>query len=495
MSRINRILSSIFSIILVLGVAFLIFQIVNLNVLPMNFLILTIIVLVLITVILLMLLNFYGKHMVSKVFMLIITLVIAVSSLFGGFYLMKTANMFYTITKDHDTIKQTVSVIVNASSPYDKIQDIQAKKVAYLASSGPQGVSKCLSDIESKGILIETQEFEGISAMVLALENNEIDAMVINESVRGNITDIEEHKDFDAKTRTIYQGEYEVKNTNESNAVGSITEEPFNILVTGSDSRVSLNENSRSDVNMLVTINPKTSTILLTSIPRDYYVTTQCDAEDACLLGQLDKLTHTGIHGVNVTKKTVENIFGIDINYTFKVGFESVTAIVDALGGIDVEVAPGYSVASFHTAPQYGVTEGINHLNGEQALAYSRERYAYEEGDRQRVKNQQQVLMAVIDKATSPSIISGYATLMDALSNTFITNMSSSEIRELIQYQLRSMPNWKFEQYVLDGTGSTEYCAELGQAAYVMIPNQNTVATAKRKIDAVINGESSETIQ
>lgn len=494
MSKTNRILSIVFSILLVVCSGFLVFQIIRLNLLPTNFLIMAITIIVLIDAILIVIMNFYGKNMIAKVFMLLISVILSGSTVFGGFYLMKTANLFDTVTKDPNLVKQTVSVLVKAESPYEEIEDIQSKKLGTLNAVGSKATEALLNDLDKKDISTEQVGFEGISEMTTKLYDGEVDAVVLGESSIANIGEIEEFKDFDSKTRVIYKATFEVKNTNEANAVGSITEEPFNILITGSDSRNNLHENARSDVNMLVTVNPKTATVLLTSIPRDYYVTTQCDAEDACLVGQLDKITHTGVHGVNTTKKTVENLFGLDINYTFKVGFNSVEEIVDAIGGIDVTVEPELAVPQLLHAGGRGVTEGLNHMDGELALGYARERYAYEDGDRQRTRNQQQVLMAIVDKLTSPAIVTSYASLMDALQNTFVTNMSSSEIQSLVQYQLKSMPTWKFEQSMVDGTGSTEYCAELGQAAYVMIPDQKSVDLAKRKIDAVMDGKSSESV-
>lgn len=171
-------------------------------------------------------------------------------------------------------------------------------------------------------------------------------------------------------------------------------------------------------------------------------------------------------------------------------GFETVTELVDALGGVDVYVEPGYAVSTRN----FSVVEGENHLNGSQALAYARERYSYTEGDRQRTKNQQQVVMGIIDKMTSSSVLANYSDLMNALGNTFQTTMSTAEIQALIQYQMDQMPSWKVEQYMVDGTGDSLMCAELGQTAYVMVPDQVTVELAKRKIAAVMDGESSETI-
>ena len=191
----------------------------------------------------------------------------------------------------------------------------------------------------------------------------------------------------------------------------------------------------------------------------------------------------------------MEQLLGIEINYTFKVGFDTVTDIVDAVGGIDVTVAPGYAVDNFHCLQGFSVHEGVNHLNGEQALGYARERYAYTEGDRQRTKNQQQVLMGIVDKITSPAIVTNYASIMDSMSDTFSTTMSSQEISDLIKYQLNSNPKWKMEQYMVNGTGDTLMCAELGDAAYVMVPDQSTVTTAKNKINAVLAGKSADDVE
>lgn len=491
---IEKILSIVCSVILVTCSLFLIFELVQLNVLPSKFLFMGVAVLFLIDTILILLLNFYSKKIVSKVILIVITLVLSFGSGFGGYYLLKTNSMFSNITDVTGKSKNTVSVIVKESSDMKDLRDIEGKKVGTLRLMGLVGTEACLEDIKSKDITIEQMNYDSISNLMNAFYSDETEVIILNESYRSNVEDIEEYKNFNENTRVIYQTTFEVEDTNKVNAVSDTTQHAFNVLITGSDSRVGLEENARSDVNMVVTINPTTNTILLTSIPRDYYVTTVCDAADGCANGSLDKITHTGMTGVNTTKKTIESLFGIEINYTVKVGFETVTRIVDALGGIDVYVEPGYAVPELLHGGGRGVTEGWNHLDGELALGYARERYAYLEGDRQRTKNQQQVIMGIIDKITSGSVLANYADLMDALGDTFQTNMSASEIQALIQYQMDKMPSWKVEQYMVDGTGDTLMCAALGQTAYVMVPDQVTVELAKRKIAAVMDGESSDSI-
>lgn len=491
---IKRIISIVFSIILVVCTLYLLIQLVTLNVLPSKFLFIAVAILFLIDTIIVILINFYSKKVVSKIILIVVAIVLSLGMGFGGYYLQKTNTMFSNITNVTSTSKNTVSVIVKESSDMQDLRDIADKKVGTLRLIGLVGTETCLDDIESKDIKIEQMNYDSISNLMSAFYSGEVDVVILNESYRSNVEDIEEYKNFSDNTRVIYQTTFETEDTNVANSVSDITAHPFNILITGSDSRVDISENARSDVNMVVTVNPTTNTILLTSIPRDFYVTTVCDAADGCQNGAMDKITHTGMTGINTTKRTVENLLGIEINYTVKVGFESVTKIVDALGGIDVYVEPGYAVPELLHGNGRGVTEGVNHLDGELALAYSRERYAYTEGDRQRTKNQQQVVMGIIDKMTSSSVLANYADLMDALGDTFQTTMSASEIQALIQYQMDKMPSWTVEQYMVDGTGDTLMCAELGQAAYVMVPDQTTVELAKRKIAVVMDGGSSTSI-
>lgn len=487
---IKRIISIVFSIILVVCTLYLLIQLVTLNVLPSKFLFIAVAILFLIDTIIVILINFYSKKVVSKIILIVVTIVLSIGMGFGGYYLQKTNTMFSNITNVTNTSKNTVSVIVKESSDMQDLRDIADKKVGTLRLIGLVGTQTCLEDIESKDIKIQQMNYDSISNLMSAFYSGEVDVVILNESYRSNVEDIEEYKNFSDNTRVIYQTTFETEDTNVANSVSDITEHPFNVLITGSDSRVGIEENARSDVNMVVTVNPTTNTILLTSIPRDYYVTTVCDAADGCQNGAMDKITHTGMTGINTTKRTVENLLGIEINYTVKVGFDTVTELVDALGGVDVYVEPGYAV----TTNNFSVVEGENHLNGKQALAYARERHSYTEGDRQRTKNQQQVVMGIIDKMTSSSVLANYADLMDALGDTFQTTMSASEIQALIQYQMDKMPSWTVEQYMVDGTGDTLMCAELGQAAYVMIPDQTTVELAKRKIAAVMDGGSSTSI-
>ena len=490
-NKVLRGIGIVLSILLVVASFYLLYQLIKINVLPTKLLFLITIIFVLLDAIFALLLCYYTRAVVSKIICVVITLVLIFGSCIGGFYISKTGSLLTNITNVTKHAKNTVSVVVKQSSDIKNKSQLNGLSVGTLRTIGTQGSSKALKELSKDGVVMNQSEYDSLSAMLEAFYNGEVDSIIINESSRSQILDMESYADFDNNTRVVYQTSYKVENTDKANAVTDITSKPFNVLISGSDTRGGFDENGRSDVIMVATINPKTSTILLTSVPRDFYVTTACDAADGCMQGALDKITHTGIHGTNTTKRTVEQLLGVEINYTFKVGFDTVTDLVDALGGVDVYVEPGYAV----TTTTFSVHEGTNHLDGEHALAYARERYSYTEGDRQRTKNQQQVLMGIVNEATKPSVITKYASIMDAMANTFSTTMSNEEISDLIKYQINNNPKWKMEQYMVDGTGDTLMCAELGDAASVMVPDQSTVKMAKDKINAVLAGKSADDVK
>ena len=489
-SKFSKVLSILLSIVLVISSFYLLYQVIRLNVLPSKFLFPLTIGVVVLDAIFILLLVYFSKNVVSKIICIVLTLFICVASCMGGYYISKTQGALSNITSVAKHAKNTVSVIVKESSSIKNKSQLNGVSVGTLRLN-EQGSKKALKELSSEGIVLNQTEYDSMTALLEAFYNGEVDSIIINESSRSQILDMEAYSNFDSNTRVVYQTSYKVKNNDSASSVSDITSKPFNVLISGSDSRGGFDENGRSDVIMVATVNPKTHTILLTSVPRDFYVTTACDAGDGCMQGALDKITHTGIHGTNTTKRTVEQLLGIEINYTFKVGFDTVTELVDVLGGVDVYVEPGYAT----TNSLYSVHEGVNHLNADEALAFARDRYSYTEGDRQRTKNQQQVLMGIVKEATKPSVITNYAAIMDTMANTFSTTMSNEEITALIKYQLNNNPTWKMEQYMVDGTGDTLMCAELGDAASVMVPDQSTVKTAKDKINAVLAGKSSEDVQ
>lgn len=485
----------VLSIVLVATAGIMVYEIFKLEILPSNILMPVILVIILFSLILLLLINFCAHGLATKIIFSFLVILISVAYGLGDYYLYSTASTLNTVTEQAAKSKNTVSLIVMAESTKADVQDINGSTIGVLTNINKEGTKKSLNDISKQNIGYSTKKFDNVPAMLQALYDGEVDAIILNEAYRSNVSEIENYGNFNNETKVIHQTIYYTKEANNPLAVSDITSKPFTILITGNDSFGTLDEVSRSDVNMIVTINPLTSTILMTSIPRDAFVTEVCD-DYACNYGVEDKLTHTGIYGADTTKDTLENLLDIDINYIFRVNFSSMIDIVDALGGIDIDVAEGMAVSRFYSdSTLEGVHEGQNHLNGKRALAYSRERKAYLDGDVQRARNQQQVLQAMFKKASSPEVITKYSNILKAVGKAFDTNMTTKEITSFIKYQLQANPSWKFEQYVLKGENTLKVSPELGMEVSAVELYAYSIQTASEKIEAVLDGKSSDTIE
>ena len=259
-----------------------------------------------------------------------------------------------------------------------------------------------------------------------------------------------------------------------------VDKDAFCVYFSGIDTFGSVTVRSRSDVNIIGVVNNKTKTVLLVSTPRDYFV------EIAGTNGKKDKLTHAGIYGIDVSMETLEMLYNTDISYYVRINFSGFQDIIDTLGGVDV-----YSEHDFVSETEegtYSYTEGVNHLNGEEALGFARARYAFIDGDRQRGRNQMQVIKATIEKLESPETLKNYANLMDSMSGSFQTDMTKDNIGYLVQSTLDD-GNWKILTYSVSGSDAEEVCYSLGAEAYVMQPNQSDVTYGNELISRVLSGE------
>ncbi|HHW94862.1 MAG TPA: LCP family protein [Mogibacterium sp.] len=270
----------------------------------------------------------------------------------------------------------------------------------------------------------------------------------------------------------------------------NVAEEPFNVYITGIDQWAKEKglDLERSDVNMIITVSPKTRKILLTSIPRDAYVPLHTTK-------RMDKLTHTGVYGVDETLKTVEDWLGFDMNYYIKANFTAVVNIVNAIGCIDV-----YSPMEFNPVkrPQWTVKKGWNRMNGRQAVAFAREREAFEGKDSIRVENQQRVIEAILKKLMSSStLLIKYGDIMEAAGESLETNMPTSDMKALIKMQLADLVPWEIETQKIDGEYDMDYVASLTQARQFQVfrTDPASVEKAKKAIDKVMNPTSAEVAQ
>lgn len=487
------------SLICIITAVFLCIQLFSMNMLPLVIEIAAIVIIMVLSLLLFLFYCFVSKRPITRFLSGFLILVLTFAYGLGNYYIYKTAETFKSVTNLTENMTNTISVVTLTESGYTTLESLNGMTIGTITVQDEEGTQKAENDI-SQQIHYDTLDYSTFEELYYALYMDEVQAIILNETFRGVVFDMDDGL-TDSGTTVIHQTVYYTKRENQSkstkNQVNVVTE-PFTILITGNDSYGGLTSNSRSDSNMLLTINPNTHTVLMTSVPRDYYETIICGNSDsglACPENQRDKLTHSGLYGVDTTEKTIENFLDITINYYVRVNFSSLTNLVDALGGIDVYVEEGLAVDRFNADWSLeGVEEGWNHLDGKRALAFARERYAYTDGDAQRVKNQQIVIQAMINKIASPSMIGSFGNFMDALSGAFETNMSSDEILSLVRYEFTFFPEWKFESYALVGSTSNAYCPTLGNYADVMLANLDSVKVAHDKIQAVLKGKSSTTV-
>ena len=410
----------------------------------------------------------------------IVALVLAAAMLYGAVAL---GSVQHAITDIADKSAETdiTCVIVNTDDPAQSIDDIKGYLLGILEDRDTENTQSLLQQLQEKLGAAEHTAYASPALLTDALYDDQVGAILLNKGYIPLLEEQEGYADFSDRTRILH--EYTTTKTVEptpadTNAPVDVTKDPFVVYCSGIDARSSnINITSRSDVNILAVVNPTTRQILLVNTPRDYYLPLAHN-------GQLDKLTHAGIYGTGESMQTLDNLYGTHTSFYMRVNFAGLTKIVDALGGVDV-----YSTKTFSMGG-YNFTEGVNHLNGEAALCFSRERYAFADGDNQRGKNQMAVIQAIISKASSPAVLKNYQTLLSSLSDAFITSLSYDDIASLVQMQLQDMSGWHVTSYAVSGSGDTSYCYALGDAAWVMRPNMDTVNTAKELIRQVMSGET-----
>ena len=404
---------------------------------------------------------------------ILISVLISAALAAGSYFMIRTNQMMSDV--GGATYKtDNMVVVVRADDPARSLTDAADYKFGIQTSQDQENTQKMLADIEETlGSQISPTEYETAAEEAQALLDGEIDAAVYNEAFTGIIEEtIEGYSD---QVRILYQ--FGIDTVLEQEEVN--VEEPFNIYISGIDVAGPITTNSRSDVNIIMTVNPNTHKILLTTTPRDYYVTLPGISGE-----QRDKLTHAGIYGVDVSMNTLESIYGIDITYYARVNFTSLIEIVDALGGVDV-----YSEYAFESRG-YEFLQGMNHMNGEQALAFSRERYTFEDGDNQRGKNQEAVLKAILEKAMSPAVLVNASEIITSVSDNVETNMSRSEMARFINRQLSDGSSWEIESVAATGTGDNQMCYSSGsEILYVMWPDAASLEAISTKMGEILAGK------
>ena len=497
----KRRLAKLMTVFIFVTLALLVFQMIYLDLLPMKLIVLISAVLLIIALIITLIMNFKVKKFLPRLLVGLISFCMCLGLAYGNYFIYKTKDTFEVVTSLADKKAITTSIISMKDSGITKETDLKKKKIGTILEMDKEATQRTLKALKEEGIKYSTEDYSSLEDLVYALYDSKVDAICLNEKYRDILHETEAFFAFNTSTKVVYQNVHYVEreaSDNESDPVNDITKDAFTILVSGNDSYGSLQDaNTRSDANMLLTVNPKTGTILMTSIPRDYYVDLICpgDGEMACPEGSKDKLTHSGLLGIKSTEKSIENALGIKINYNIRINFSSVVNLVDALDGIDLDIKEGEQCDILYANMQPGLSVGKHHVDGETALAFARERHAYVNGDNQRVKNQQKVFKAMFKRIVSPKMITNYGKFMDALAVAFDTNISGDEISDFIKYELNNMPKWKFESYTIYGESAYDFCYEAQSYASVTYQNDLMNEIARNKIKAVLKGKSSNTVE
>lgn len=414
-----------------------------------------------------------GKIVVTV--LLVIFSIIAAISLFAFKSLIDVAD---NMNESASYSEIEMSVVVPADSSISDVTELSSVQAPTNADGS--NIDALISQIKSdKGVDLATETVDSYQAAYENLINGSSQAMVLN-SAYSSLLELS-YDDYESNLKTIYT--YKIKKSVSSEAKSSDAN-VFNIYISGIDTYGSISTVSRSDVNIILTVNMNTHKILMTTTPRDSYVQIPDGGAD-----QYDKLTHAGIYGVETSEKTLENLYGIDIDYYARINFTSFVSLIDAIGGVTVYNDQAFT--SLHGNYNFEVGN-IDLSSGEEALGFVRERYSLTNGDYDRGNNQLKVIQAIINKLTSFSSISNYSTIISTLQDSVQTDMSLDTMMSLANTQLDSGKKFTITSQEVTGTGSTGELTSYAMptaSLYMIQLDDASVASASQAIKDVMEGK------
>ncbi len=440
-----------------------------------------------------MLLFVHGKRPVGKIRRILACVLafVIVCSCGVGMKLAKDLNdTVNKVTGGVTTSVRNVYVFVRSADPAQTLSDAADYTFGFIENYDGKHTQQAITQIEQTvENTIAVSGYLGFQELADALLGKDVGAVIMNGASVSLLEEVEGYEDFTEKVRiletmsfTQLEQNTEPTVTEETEPVEqNITNTPFVLYISGSDTRNKKLSVSRSDVNILAVVNPQTKQVLLINTPRDYYV------ENPAGDGARDKLTHCGLYGPECSMEALGNLYELDVDYYCQINFTGFETLIDAIGGITV-----YSDQSFKPENGIFINVGENVLNGKQALAFARDRYHVSGGDNGRGKNQMKVIKAVIDKLTSgTTIISNYSSILGSLEGMFTTSMTAEDISSLVKMQLSDMASWNVHSYASVGVGASEktYSAP-GLYAYVMYEDEASTAYASELANRVIAGET-----
>lgn len=450
----------------------------KLNMLPFSYVVITVVVLMLLDALVLFgQMKSKKKAIAGKLLALFMSIVLFT----GAFYVYEASSAVDQISGGTSVQIDGMAVIVLADDTAETIEDASGYNFGVQYAMKSSEIVSTIEEIETElGTSITTTELGSLTEQITALYEGEVDAIIYNSGYDGIFEDA--YSTFYSDVKTIYTWDLETEVEIIVSDV-AVQDEAFVVYISGIDTYGSITSTSRSDVNILAVVNPTTKQILLVTTPRDSHVVIPGVSGDT-----KDKLTHAGIYGVQASMDTMSAIYDdIEIDFYARVNFTSFELIVDELGGIDV-----YSSQSF-TSSRNGTTiyvsEGMNTFNGEEALIFARDRYNVSGGDFQRGVNQEEVIKAMIEKLISPTVITSATDILSAVADNVDTNMTTSQIQDLIKDQISSMSSWNIKMVAAEGTTGSAYCYSSYANASVVFLEDESIAEIMVDINAVLDGE------
>lgn len=418
-------------------------------------------------------LSILKKSRVLTTVLLVVFSIIAAVSLFAFKSLVDVAHNMNE-TASYSEIE--MSVVVPSNSSVNDVSDLTSVQAPTDADGS--NINELLSHIKSeKGVDLATEKVDSYQAAYENLVNGSSQAMVFN-SAYSSLLEMS-YENYQSNLKTIYSYKIKTSIKDEAKAHDSNV---FNIYISGIDTYGSISTVSRSDVNLILTVNMNTHKILMTETPRDAYVKIPDGGAD-----QYDKLTHAGIYGVETSEKTLENLYGITIDYYARLNFDSFLKLIDALGGITVYNSQAFT--SLHG--NYDFPVGNVTLDSDKALGFVRERYSLEHGDYDRGNNQMKVIQAILNKMTSLKSVSNYSTIISNVQDSIQTDMKLDTVMKLVNSQLDSGEKFIVTSQEVTGTGSTGELTSYAMPSsslYMIKLDDASVAKASQAIKDVMEG-------
>lgn len=331
--------------------------------------------------------------------------------------------------------------------------------------------------------------------LISALYEKKVEAIFISSDYVSKFNTIEEYKNIENDTTILLErSENHKKETTTSNK--SVTE-PFTVLLMGVDSEkegLSSTDASNGDALILLTFNPDTLNITMVSIPRDSYVPIACFANQ-----KENKITHAAWNGSKCMVDTIQNYFDIKIDYYVKINFKGVVGLVDALGGIEIDVPKKLCTGDSDRKKDICLNPGKQLLNGEQALAFARNRKMLSDGDFGREQNQQKVILSMLESAKKIQSVDQVSKILTTISNNIDTNFSNNQILSFYNLfkniVINGNKDLQVDQMLLTGTGQEIYDEGMQLVLWNYVLNKNSVNDIKQAMKINLNIENPSLIK